>query len=92
MRPNVDEHGEVGLEVRNAAKKSASLQGKKEKILLAFSAQGLMRLGYLMTVVYELDGLLEANGEEEAYADCADVDEEVGPGVVRLVRDVDVDH
>ena len=80
--PDEDEHSEVGLEVGNAAKKSASLQGEEEEILLAFSVQGLACLGYLMTVVEELDGLLEADGEEEADGDGADVDEEVSPSVV----------
>ena len=37
--PDVDEHSEIGLEVGNAAKKSASLQGEKEEILLAFTCR-----------------------------------------------------
>jgi hypothetical protein len=46
----------------------------------------------LITVVEEFDGLLEADGEEEADRDGANVDEEVGPGVSGFVRSVDVDH
>ena len=48
--------------------------------------------GDLMAVVEVLDGLLEADGEEEADDDGADVDEEVCQVVVGLLRGVDVEH
>jgi hypothetical protein len=90
--PDVDEHSEIGLEVGNAAKKSASLQGEKEEILLAFNPQGLARLGYLMPVVEELDGLLEADGDEDAEDDRGEVNEEVAARGGGVVRWMDVDH
>jgi hypothetical protein len=43
-------------------------------------------------VVKEFDGLLEADGDEQAYADGSDVDEEVSPGVSGFVGSVDVEH
>jgi hypothetical protein len=36
--------------------------------------------------------LLEADGDEEAYGDGGDVDDEVCPGVFALVWDVDIEH
>jgi hypothetical protein len=45
-----------------------------------------------MKVMEVLDGLLEADGDEEADGDGGDVDEEVGPSVFGLVRGVDIEH
>jgi hypothetical protein len=52
----------------------------------------LLELLTLMAVMDELDGLFEADGEEQAKADGAHVDEKVFPGVDGFVRRVDVDH
>ena len=49
----------------------------------------LVQLVALMEV---LEGLLQAESDEDAEDDGADVDEEIGPGVVGFVRWVDVDH
>ena len=38
------------------------------------------------------DGLLEAFGDEQADADCGDVDEEVAPGMGGVVGGMDVEH
>ena len=46
----------------------------------------------LVAAVKELDGLLEADGDEQANADGGDMDEEVAPGVGGLVGRVDVEH
>jgi len=46
----------------------------------------------LMAVVEELDGLLEADGNEEADDDGGDVDEEVAPGMGGGVGRMDVQH
>ena len=46
----------------------------------------------LMAMVDELDGLLEADGDEETDDDGGDVDEEVAPGVCGVVWWVDVEH
>jgi len=43
-----------------------------------------------MTMMQGLDGLLEADGDEQANADGGDVDEEVAPDVGGLVGRVDV--
>jgi len=45
-----------------------------------------------MTMVEELDALLEADGDEQADADGGYVDEEVAPGVSGFVGWVDVEH
>jgi hypothetical protein len=42
--------------------------------------------------VNRLDGLFEADGDEQADDDGGDVDEEVAPGVGGLVGRVDVEH
>ena len=38
------------------------------------------------------DGLLEAYGDEQADADCGNVDEEVAPGMGGVVGGMDVEH
>jgi hypothetical protein len=60
--------------------------------LLGFSLKVLAEFDCLMAVMKVLDELLEADGEKKADGDGADVNEEVGPGVVRFVRSVDVEH
>jgi hypothetical protein len=46
----------------------------------------------LMEPVEVLDGLLEADGDEDAEDDDAEVDEEVAAGDGGVLRWVDVDH
>jgi hypothetical protein len=46
----------------------------------------------LLEMMKILDSLLEADGDEEAYGDRGDVDDEVCPCVFGLVRDVDIEH
>jgi len=46
----------------------------------------------LVAMVEGFDGLLEADGDEQADADGGDVDEEVAPGVGGFVGWVDVEH
>ena len=43
-------------------------------------------------MVDEFDGLFDSNGDDEAYDDGGDVDEEVAPGVGGVVGRVDVEH
>jgi hypothetical protein len=43
-------------------------------------------------MVKVLDGLLEANGDEQAEDDGGDVDEEVSPGAGGVMGGVDVEH
>jgi hypothetical protein len=45
-----------------------------------------------MAVVEVLDGLFEADGDEESEDDGGDVDEEVAPGAGGVVGWVDVEH
>ena len=46
----------------------------------------------LVAVVEGFDGLLEADGDEQADDDGGDVEEEVAPGVGGVVGRVDVEH
>ena len=41
----------------------------------------LMRAARFMVAVYDFDGLLEVDGDEQTYADGGDVDEEAFPRV-----------
>ena len=52
----------------------------------------LAKLMQLMAPMDVLDGLLQAESDKDSEDDGADVDEEIGPGVVGLMRRVDVDH
>jgi hypothetical protein len=62
------------------------------EIGLDLGANLLTRLAELMAVVEELDGLFEANGDEDAEDDDAEVDEEVAECDGCVLRRVDVDH
>jgi hypothetical protein len=46
----------------------------------------------LVAVVEVLDGLLKADGDEDAEDDGGEVDEEVAAGSCGVVRWVDIDH
>jgi hypothetical protein len=62
------------------------------KIEPSIGVGGLAQLGTLMVLVNELDGLFEADRDEDADRDRTDVNEEVFPGVIGLLRRVNVDH
>jgi hypothetical protein len=57
-----------------------------------FDAQSFAGLGELTAVMEVLDGLFEADGDEQADDDGGDVEEEVAPGVGGGVGWVDVEH
>jgi len=54
--------------------------------------EALAQLAELMLMMEVLDGLFEADGDEEAEDYCGDVDEEVAPGGSGVVGGVDVEH
>ncbi len=60
--------------------------------LLGFAVEVLAEFGGLVAVVEEFDGLFEAECDKKADGDGGDVDEEVAPGVGRMVGRVDVEH
>jgi hypothetical protein len=60
--------------------------------VLKFFAQGFAGFGHLMLVVEVLDGLLEADGDEDAEDDDEEVDEEVAAGDGGVLWWVNVDH
>ncbi len=61
-------------------------------VALALAAEVGDELFSFEVVVDGFDGLLEADGDEQADADGGDVEEEVLPGVSGLVGWVDVEH
>jgi hypothetical protein len=65
---------------------------KDGKIVLSFGAHLLDEFGALIAMVDVLDGLLEADGNEETDSYRGDVYEEIFPRVETLMRSVDVEH
>lgn len=61
-------------------------------VLAALEIKGFAGLLDLLALMEVLDRLLDADGDEQAYDDGCDVNEEVAPGVGGMVRGVDVEH
>jgi hypothetical protein len=57
-----------------------------------FFAQVFFQLMALVEMVNCLDGLFEADGDEEPDGDRGDVDNEIAPGSGGVVRRMDVEH
>ena len=62
------------------------------KVKAGVSEDALSHVVKLLPVVEVLDGLFEADGDEQAEDDGGDVDEEVAPGAGGVVGRVDVEH
>jgi hypothetical protein len=62
------------------------------EVALGFVAELGLQLDALVVMMDGLDGLLEADSDEEADTDGGDVNEEVAPGVGGGVGWVDVEH
>jgi hypothetical protein len=62
------------------------------EVLFGLVAEVFLELTTLVAVMDELDGLLKANGDEQAEDDGGDVNEEVAPGAGGVVSWVDVEH
>jgi hypothetical protein len=65
---------------------------KAADVHLFLSFECLAGVGDLVAVVEVFDGLLEANGDQQADDDGGDVNEEVALGVGGVVWRVDVEH
>jgi hypothetical protein len=61
-------------------------------VVASIALEGNLQFMALMVMMEILDGLLEADGDEEADDDGGDVDEEVAPGVGGGVGWVDVEQ
>jgi hypothetical protein len=72
--------------------KDAEVLSVAVKVGAQLVVEGFFELVALMEVMEALDGLLEADGNEQAYRDGGDVDDEVFPVVFGLVWDVDIEH
>ncbi len=62
------------------------------EVAQTFGVEVFVQLVELMAMVEVFDGLLEADGDEQADDDGGDVDEEVFPSVGGFVGRVDVEH
>ena len=70
----------------------SNLSTDEVEVLLGFDVHLTFEVLALVVVVEGFDALLEADGDEQAYADGGDVDEEVAPGVGGVVGRVDIEH
>jgi hypothetical protein len=57
-----------------------------------FAPETLATFIQLVTMVEELNGLFEPDGDKEADTNRSDVDEKRPPGVDAIVRGVDIEH
>ena len=62
------------------------------EVVLVLACEGFSGSVDLVATVEVLDGLFQANGDEEAYDDGGDMEEEVSPGGGGVVGWVDVKH
>jgi hypothetical protein len=84
--------GQVTSEVHLVALGGEDVELVGSLILGALEEELFAGLVREMTVVEVLDGLLEADGDEESEDDGGDVDEEVAPSGGGVVGGVDVEH
>ena len=75
----------IGFEV-------ASILDEEGLVVPDFFAKIFSGLMQEVAMVNELDGLFEADGDEQADDDGGDVDEEVSPGGGGMVRRMDFEH
>jgi len=88
----LEEFGELlGVEIASTLGDFDVLEGDGY-VAEVFGVEVGFELVALMTMMQGLNGLLEADGDEQADADGGDVDEEVAPGVGGVVGWVDVEH
>jgi hypothetical protein len=79
MLLQVDEDGQIAIKDRGDATELLGHSGKVVNIDLALDGKGGTGLGDLIAMVEVLDRLLQADGNQQADTDGADVDEEVLP-------------
>ncbi|MGD0649410.1 MAG: hypothetical protein ABR971_15605, partial [Acidobacteriaceae bacterium] len=88
----VQELGELlGVEIAPALGDSDVLEGDVY-VAEAFRVEVGFELVALVAMMQRLNGLLEADGDEQANADGGDVKKEVAPGMSGGVGRVDVEH
>ena len=68
------------------------IPGKGLSVVFALVAEKFASFGNLVAMVKEFDGLFDANGNDEAYDDGGDVNEEVAPCGGGVMGRVDVEH
>jgi hypothetical protein len=72
--------------------KFRGLVSESHVVLFTFDEQGLARLGDLVAMVKELNGLLEPDGDKQADGDGGDMSEKVFPRAGGSVGSMDVEH
>jgi hypothetical protein len=92
MQLQIAQHNEVVLERGSLTAELGDAVGVGFAVLVALGAEGFAGLGDLAPMVEIFDGLLEADGDQQAEDDGGDVDEEVAPGGGSVVGGVDVEH
>jgi hypothetical protein len=88
----VEEDGEIGYKLPGPIADVDHGFVVAAMVLLALDAQSFAGLRDLVTVMEELNGLLDGDGDEQANYDGGDVEEEVAPGVGGVVGRVDLEQ
>jgi hypothetical protein len=92
MFAQVLEDAQVVMQVPHGRDVPLDVLMEQRDVLVPFLLQRRARLRDLVTMVEELDGLLQSDGNEQADDDGRDMDEEVFQGVDGFVGSVDVEH
>ena len=86
------EGDDVSVEIRQSPAQTFEIAVGESPIALRLGMELLLQLIALMMVVDGFDGLLEADGDEQAHADGGDVDEEIFPAMRGFVRRMYIEH
>ena len=88
----VVEDEKIIFEGRGLAVEFGHTVGESFEVFFALASEGFAGFFHLDTVVEVLDGLFEADGDEQAENDSCDVDEEIAPSGGGVVGGVNVEH
>ena len=86
------QQGHVVVQLRLDGLHCLQILSQYPPVFVKLGRQFFASLLQLVTVVEVLDGLFEADGDEEADDDGGDVDEEVSPGAGGVMCGMDVEH
>ena len=80
------------MQVRHGHDVLLNVLMEQRDIFLHFLVQRRASFGDLVSMMEELDGLFQSNGNEQADDDRREMNEEVLPGVDSFVGSVNVEH
>ena len=92
MFSKIGKYAEIVLEDGGGLEVVFRVETEDFSVLLALVGESLPGLRHFVVIMNGLDGLLEADGDDEAKDDGGDVDEEVSPGVSGVFGRVYVEH